>query len=110
MHSVEDHDLITDWSLPFDELSFIGTKRRNVRFGFAGLLRFRQTKGRFPNNRTEVLPAAIAYLAQQTGGNVAEWDTFHWTPRSSLRQRADILAFSVLGACWGKILTKRRHG
>lgn len=93
VQSIEDHDLIANWSLSFDEFALIATKRHKVRFCFAVLLRFRQIKGRFPHDRTEVPSSAIAYLAQQTGANAAEWGTYDLTPRSSRRHRADILAF-----------------
>ncbi|MEN5278887.1 DUF4158 domain-containing protein [Brucella sp. TWI432] len=93
VQSIEDHDLVANWSLSFDELALIGTKRHSVRLGFAVLLRFRRLMGQFPKDRSEVPPEVIAYLAQQTGSTAEEWDTYDLTLRSSRRHRSDILAF-----------------
>ena len=50
---IKGEDLAANWSLSFDELALIGTKRISVRLRFALLLRFRQLKGLFPDDASE---------------------------------------------------------
>lgn len=56
------------------ELALIGTKQHNVRFGFAVLLRFRQIKGLFPNDRTYVIQILSCILAasREAFGNLTK--------------------------------------
>jgi TnpA family transposase len=90
---VENEELAADWSLSFDEVALIGTKRFSVRLRVAVLLRFRQLKGYFPNDISEISPAAIDYLAEQTGTNAADLEGCDLTARSNRRHRAEILDF-----------------
>jgi TnpA family transposase len=85
--------IAADWSLSFDEMSLIETKATKARLAFGVMLRFRQLKGRFPRDRDEVPPAAVAYLAEQIGPGGDGFARYDLTGRSARRHRLEILDF-----------------
>ena len=86
-------DLITDWSLFFDELELIETKRMAVRPQFAFLLRYRRLHGVFPKSMADAPTGVPGYLAEQVGGSAADLAQSDLSARSYRRHREDILQF-----------------
>jgi hypothetical protein len=59
---VDEDELIDRWTLVGDELGEVGGKRGATRLGFAILLKFYSSHGRFPRGRAEVPDEVIAYV------------------------------------------------
>ena len=66
--------------------------------------------GRFAQ-RAEAFPlGAIAYLAQQTGTEPSDLETYDWSGRTARRHRADILEFLGIQRLTGRVPIGRLHG
>lgn len=92
-HSTE--ELAEDWTLLPQERLLLFSKTGPSSLGFAALLKFFQTEGRFPYYPQEVPEAAIQHLAQQAGIDPADWWRYDWKGRTIKSHRAEIR--SLLG-------------
>ncbi len=88
-----ENDLAEQWTLHPDELALLANKTGHTRLGFAVLLRYFQQEGRFPQAKSDVPGAVIAYIARQVGVEPAEYLRYDWRGRSIEYHRAQIRAF-----------------
>ena len=78
------------WSLDLDDLALVGNKTGATRLGFAVLLKFFESRARFPLDRAEVPVEAVAFLAEQVGVEFGSLAGYDWSGRSWKRHRAQI--------------------
>jgi Domain of unknown function (DUF4158) len=83
-------ELIEHWTLGASELALLMNKSGMGRLGFALLLKFFQTEGRFPANENEMPEAAIEYVARQTEVAASSWAEaeYDWQGRTIKYHRA----------------------
>ena len=78
------------WSLDLDDLALVGNKTGATRLRFAVLLKFFESRARFPLDRAEVPVEAVASLAEQVGVEFGSLAGYDWSGRSWKRHRAQI--------------------
>jgi TnpA family transposase len=78
------------WLLVSDKRVLLGNKSGASRLGFAVLLKFFQTQGRFPRMAQEISQPAIEFVAEQVGVPATEWGAYDWQGRSIKYHRAEI--------------------
>jgi hypothetical protein len=80
--------LQTSWrSIGRSKLPWLANKTGATRLGFAALLKFFESEGRFPRNREELPPLAIHFLAQQVHVPADAWGEYRWEGRTKFRPR-----------------------
>ena len=82
-------ELADQWTLLASERGLLANKSGATRLGFAVLLKFFQTEGRFPHSQ-EISGAAVEYLARQIGVPAAEWIQYDWDSRAAKYHRTQI--------------------
>ena len=70
------------WSLDLDDLALVGNKTGATRLRFAVLLKFFESRARFPLDRAEVPVEAVASLAEQVGVEFGSLAGYDWSGRS----------------------------
>jgi hypothetical protein len=83
-------ELIEHWTLAPSELVLLMGKSGPGRVGFAALLKFFQSEGRFPSSESEVPEPAIEYLVRQTQVAPSSWTEYDWQGRTIKYHRAEI--------------------
>lgn len=73
-----------------EERTLAMTKNRAQRLGFALMLLFYRTEGRFPDESTETDPAIVAQVAHQIGVPVTSGHSFDSVSRTGKRHRTEI--------------------
>src|SRR5450759_135844 len=87
---MEDGDAAGRRVLMAEERTLAITKNRAQRLGFALMLLFYRTEGRFPDESTETDPAIVAQVAQQIGVPVTSGHSFDSASRTGKRHRTEI--------------------
>lgn len=77
---------------PADQ-ALVMTKNSANRLGFAVLLLFYRTRGRFPKEPTEIDGETVARVARQLGAELDDPDRYDTTSRTWKRHRAEIRAW-----------------
>jgi Domain of unknown function (DUF4158) len=80
-------------ALTLAEQALVMTKNSANRLGFAVLLLFYRTRGRFPKVPTEIDDGTVARVARQLGAELDAPDRYDTTSRTWKRHRADIRAW-----------------
>ncbi len=80
------------WILTPEDQVLVLAKSRANRLGFALLLLFYRTQGRFPNTSAEIDPGAADLVARQLGIVLTSYDGFDTATRTWKRHRAEIRA------------------
>jgi hypothetical protein len=83
-------ELIEHWTLAPSELVLLMNKSGPGRVGFAALLKFFQSEGRFPSSENDVLEQAVEYLVRQTQVAPSSWTEYDWQGRTIKYHRAEI--------------------
>ena len=83
-------ELLAQWTLLPGDWPLVGNKHGPTRLGFAVLLKFFQSEGRFPRHPHEVPPSVVEYVAQQVGIAPEAWAKYDWHGRSIEYHRAQI--------------------
>jgi len=92
----------TDWTLSFDELTFLASKQERIRSDLAIMLKFYQLNGRFPTREDVIATNVIAYVCEQV-----EREEFDWQlpqKRTALRRQEEIKEYLKL-----KAFSKKHH-
>ena len=85
-------ELRSKWSLSFEELEFVWSKKKGIWVDYATQLKFYLSAGRFPESLTEVHPSALEYTASQLGPHLQlSWSLEEG--RSLRRRREEIRNF-----------------
>jgi len=85
-------ELRSKWSLSFEELEFVWSKKKGIWVDYATQLKFYLSAGRFPESLTEVHPFALEYTASQLGPDLQlSWSLEEG--RSLRRRREEIRNF-----------------
>ena len=79
-----------DWLILPEEERLLANRTAHGRLGFAVLLKFFQSKGRFPSHKAEVKQEILARIAEQVGISVETWHDFDWEGRTIKRFRSEI--------------------
>ena len=87
-------NVVDRWTLTPDDHVVVMTKSRANRLGFALLLLFYRTQGRFPNTPKEIEPSIVDLVARQLGIADTSHDGFDTASRTWKRHRAEIRALS----------------
>jgi hypothetical protein len=74
--------LAEHWTLEAAHWQWLANKTGATRLGFAALLKFFESEGRFPRNREELPPSAIHFLAQQVHVPADAWGEYRWEGRT----------------------------
>jgi TnpA family transposase len=82
--------LAEHWTLEAANWQWLANKTGATRLGFAALLKFFESEGRFPRNREELPPSAIHFLAQQVHVPADAWGEYRWEGRTFEYHRAQI--------------------
>lgn len=84
----------SDWTLSFDELTYLASKQDRVRADIAIMLKFYQLHGRFPI-REDIIPTnVIAYVCEQVEREEFEWRLPH--KRTAQRRQDEIKEYLKL--------------
>ena len=86
----ESEELIESWTLVDADMELVANKTGVTRLGFVVLLKFYEIEGRFPRDRDEVPPVAVAYLAQLVGVRPEAFEQYSWASRTVKYHRAQI--------------------
>lgn len=89
----DDGNAIEAWMLTPQDHALVMTKNGANRLGFAVLLLFHRTHGRFPRKPIEIGEATIVRVARQLGVESADHDWYDTTSRTWKRHRAEIRAW-----------------
>jgi Domain of unknown function (DUF4158) len=63
----EPEDLLASWTLVDADWDLVANKTGATRLGFGLLLKFFELEARFPQDRSELPAAAVAFVAEQLG-------------------------------------------
>jgi TnpA family transposase len=85
-------DIPEGWALTPADLTLVMTKGRANRLGFAVLLLFYRTHGRFPGVPTKIEPQVVDQVARQIGMEATLHDGLDLAARTWKRHRAEIRA------------------
>ncbi len=91
-----------DWTLSFEELTFLASKQERIRSDLAIMLKFYQLNGRFPTREDAIATNVIAYVCEQV-----EREEFDWQlpqKRTALRRQEEIKEYLKL-----KAFSKKHH-
>ena len=83
-------DLESVWSLHSPEMALLRNKSGATRLGFAGLLKFFQEEGRFPEDPSEVPFPGIQHVASQLQLVESWWQDYKWGGRAIKYHRSEI--------------------
>jgi hypothetical protein len=83
-------DLLASWTLVEADWDLVANKTGATRLGFALLLKFFELEARFPQDRNELPPAAVVFVAEQLGVPPGEVERYDWSGRSIKYHRAQI--------------------
>jgi hypothetical protein len=86
----EPEDLLASWTLVDADWDLVATKTGATRLGFGLLLKFFELEARFPQDRSELPPAAVAFVAEQLGVAANELARYDWSGRSIKYHRAQV--------------------
>ena len=79
-----------EWLLLPEEKRLLMNRTAHGRFGFAALLKFFQSKGRFPYHRGELNKETLSIISEQLKIPIDAWYGFDWKGRTIKRIRAEI--------------------
>jgi len=79
-----------DWIIFPEEKRFLANRSKHGRFGLAVLLKFFLSKGRFPDQSSEVSLRAIAAISEQLNLPTETWLALDWSGPTIKRMRAEI--------------------
>jgi hypothetical protein len=88
----DDANAAEAWVLTLADQALVMTKNSANRLGFAVLLLFYQTHGRFPKKPAEIDEATVARVARQLGTEPDDHGSYDMINRTSKRHRAEIRA------------------
>ena len=88
----DERDIPEGWNLTPADLTLVMAKGRANRLGFAVLLLFYRTHGRFPAAATEIEPQAVDQVARQIDMGATPHDGLDLAARTWKRHRAEIRA------------------
>lgn len=83
-------DLAETWLLWPPERGLLKNKTGATRLGFAIVLKFFQSEGRFPSDAGEILPIIVRFVADQVEVDPAAFDHYPWKGATIKRHRAEI--------------------
>src|SRR5512144_504688 len=83
-------DLVGAWTLVEGDWRLLGNKSGATRLGFALLLKFFETEGRFPAYPEEVPAAAVEYVAGLVKVDPAVFAKYRWSGRTIEYHRAQV--------------------
>src|SRR5215212_3166431 len=86
-------DIIQHFTLLPEEVSFVGSNDPHNQFGKALLLKCFQYESRFPENKADLAPAIIAYVAQQLNLSPTALQAYQWDGRTIKEHRRQIRAW-----------------
>ncbi len=81
-------ELVAAWTLVGEDWPLVGNKTAATRLGFAVLLKFFEIEARFPQQASEVPPAAVDYVAEQVKVDPGEFSAYRWSGRTNEYHRA----------------------
>lgn len=93
----EMEDLIDCFTIVSHEMKTVETKTGANRLGYAVLLKYFQSKGRFPNNLGDIPKPVVEYIAKQVRINSKAFSEYDWTGRTIKYHRAEIRDFFGTG-------------
>jgi Domain of unknown function (DUF4158) len=96
---VDEDELVERWTLVGDGWTLLAGKRGPTRLGFALLLLFHLTHGRFPRGRSELPDEVVAYVAAQVKVPPSEIAFYEWEGRTIEYHRAQIRRFTGFREC-----------
>jgi hypothetical protein len=83
-------EMSAHWSLRPSERDLITSKQGSTRLGFALLLKFFQSEGRFPTYAKEIPKSIIQFMVRQVGGSLKSWNAYPWEGVTIKRHRIEI--------------------
>lgn len=83
---------VSNWSLAFDDLTFLSEFPEESRLGFAAQLVSFRTRGRFIDGWGELDPEVIGYLGDQVNNKVGTGEAYDFQNRSARRHKLLIVA------------------
>jgi TnpA family transposase len=86
-----DRSFLEAWSLSFSEFEFVQNYGQTTRGWVAAQLRFFLENGFFPQSSAAVVPDALAYIADQVGGDLGVLSAYDLSGDTARRHRLDIL-------------------
>src|SRR4051794_10666939 len=86
----EPEELVASWTLLDADWALVANKAGATRLGFALLLKFFELEARFPRDRAEIPPAAVAFVADQVAVSSTELAGYDWAGRSIKYHRAQV--------------------
>ena len=92
-----DEQLISTFTLSPEERGHLTGMVSHNQLGFAVLLKFFQSEGRFPQNPSEVPPLVVEYLAKQLSVSPQMYSHYQWDGRTINHHREGIR--QLLGFC-----------
>jgi len=88
-------EIIEYFTLLEGEQELVRDKTAHNKLGKALLLKFFQYEAGFPENRSEIPPQAVDYVAQQLGLSPSVFQAYKWYGRSIKDHRKDFASFAV---------------
>jgi TnpA family transposase len=86
----EPEELVASWTLLDADWALVANKAGATRLGFALVLKFFELEARFPRDRAEIPPAAVAFVADQVDVSPTELAGYDWAGRSIKYHRAQV--------------------
>lgn len=86
-------ELVEHWTLLPNELGLLIQRTDSNRLGFALLLKFFQSTGRFPQQRQEIPTSVVRYVAKQLNLSPSSYANYDWQGRTIKLHRAQIREF-----------------
>lgn len=83
-------EIVESYTLLSEEQRFVKANAAHNKLGNALLLKFFQTHARFPEDRKEIPPQAVEYVAQQLGVSPEVFEAYKWHNRSIKNHRKAI--------------------
>lgn len=86
----EADELVEHWTLTDEDLRRLRNKTGATRLGFAMLMKYFESEGRFPTGPEEIPVEVVVHLARGVGVSWELFARYRWTGRTIERHRAEI--------------------
>lgn len=86
-------ELIEHFTLTPQEMWLIGNKTDETRLGFVVMLKYFQHEGQFPNQRNQIPPVVVEYIAKQINCDPELFPLYDWSRRVVSYHRSRIREF-----------------